>query len=333
MGDFDDMYDMGLVDISGMPTWEEPQDDAFSNTTKYSNYTDNSKVKELKSIEIKLTPVKYLNSQEARYLRASLINNKINDQTIDLEIMHDKYNNNDKFALEVYCNRTMIGYIQKYDSDVNINSFCFDDGQLLDDISLKWSNNKFILSKYIFLTEKKVINEKIIEEPNKDSWDYKLLEWADENNIPDMQINYDVDDVIEDIKEEIKFRVGKVDYQDIITNSISRQRVLDCINIDDILEEQTLEFNLPFLFSDRNGIKHMNVSIPNHIVSSIIKKHASTKIINYGIPKNKDDLMNLEHLNLSWQKKILSKEIFNLKNLKKLNINFVTLSSIFNQKY
>jgi hypothetical protein len=39
--------------------------------------------------------------------------------------MHDKYNNYDPLSLEVYNNGIVIGYIQKYNSSVNIDKFCF----------------------------------------------------------------------------------------------------------------------------------------------------------------------------------------------------------------
>lgn len=155
MGDFDYMYERGLVDASGMSRWEDEPE--------YTNYEYPVINKELKSIEIRLTPAKHLTSENAKYLRASLINNKINKDEINLELMHDRYNSSDKFAIDVYCNGTSIGYIQKYDNEVNIDSFCFVNGELLEDISLEWTNNKLILSKYVPLKEKMLSDEQIIK--------------------------------------------------------------------------------------------------------------------------------------------------------------------------
>ena len=174
MGMYDDIMDMGGFDDEGMPNFlnhdqEEDDNDYYTKTT----YTQSTQ--QLQSIEINLTPSKYLNS-EARYLRAKLINNELKSSDINLEIMHDKYNNNDSLALEIYCSNVMIGYIQKYNSSVKINDFCFIGNQKIKDLTLKWKNNKFYLSKI----EKKEIQPTV---SNDTRWMTVLFSWADANDI------------------------------------------------------------------------------------------------------------------------------------------------------
>ena len=142
MGDFDDMYDMGLVDKSGMPIWEE-------NDTNYSTVHHNTNlVKE--SIIVSLTPDKYLNNEQ-QYKRSKFLNGHLDSYT--LEVLHDNYNQNDSFALKVYCDGVMIGYIQKYNNPNNINEFSFKDNNPRSDLGIEFSNNTLTLYKYLSKNE------------------------------------------------------------------------------------------------------------------------------------------------------------------------------------
>jgi len=89
------------------------------------------------NIEVELTPAKYLTSEQ-RYIRAQLINNKITESEHKLEILHDKFNEHDSLALEVYTNQIFIGYILK--NSPSIDSFCFNNDNLLRDISIIWDD-------------------------------------------------------------------------------------------------------------------------------------------------------------------------------------------------
>jgi len=162
MDDFSNEIKLGLKDI------DNKHKDSY-------NLKDNNI---LTSIEINLIPNKYLNTEE-RYLRAKLLNNKANSSNITLEIMHDRYNDDDSLALEVYYNHVMIGYIQKYNRSVNINNFCFINNQIIKDLTLKWENNKFYLSKKVQFT----IQNKVNTHNLYPKWMVALFYWADTNNI------------------------------------------------------------------------------------------------------------------------------------------------------
>ena len=131
MGDWDYINEhMGGHDDDGLPNFmNEP---GFSDDNYYDEVEDDT-YHNSNSIEIVLTPNKYLDS-ESRYLRAQLINNKLTNFT--LEVMHDIYNQHDSLALEVYCNKVHIGFIQKYDSHIDINKFCFNN-DVLKNITLE----------------------------------------------------------------------------------------------------------------------------------------------------------------------------------------------------
>ena len=131
MGEWSDMeYDMGFLDYNGNILVDD-----------INEITDNTNNLEEEYIEVHLTPSKYLSSEE-KYIRTNLINNKLNNSQINLEVFHDKYNNYDPLAIEVYCNKTMIGYIRKDTS--KIDTFCFENNKIKN-LSLQWENNKFLL--------------------------------------------------------------------------------------------------------------------------------------------------------------------------------------------
>ena len=157
MGDFDYGMEHGLWDADGVPHWLGDEEEQIKD-----DYYHHKKNTTLNSIEIHLTPSKYLDS-DGRYLRAKLTNNKLSSSDIKLEVMHDKYNNNDSLALEVYNKGVMIGHIQKYDSSIDINRFCFVNSKLINTLTLKWDNNNFKLSKNVPIKESKFSNNEIIQ--------------------------------------------------------------------------------------------------------------------------------------------------------------------------
>ncbi len=87
---------------------------------------------------------------EERYERANLY--KEYDIEIELELIHNKGNEHDIRALEVYHNQLYIGHIRKIfqDDDIDnskiINDFCFEDNKLRD-VSLFWSGEEFYLRR------------------------------------------------------------------------------------------------------------------------------------------------------------------------------------------
>jgi hypothetical protein len=157
MGDFDDGYEAGLWGHDGIP---------------YDRYVggddenrDIEAIKKLESIKISLTPTKYLDS-DGQYMRAKLINNELSESDVSLEVMHDKYNSHDSKALQVFCNQISIGYIQKYDDEEDIDDFCFIENDKAINLTLRWTDNHFLLSRKLTRAEK-VILEKILDEEHR----------------------------------------------------------------------------------------------------------------------------------------------------------------------
>ena len=160
MGMYDDIMDMGGFDDDGMPNFLN------DNQEDYNNHSPDMNT-ELETIEINLTPSKYLTT-EARYLRAKLTNNELDSSDIKLEVMHDKYNNNDSLALEVYNNGVMIGHIQKFDSSINIDDFCFINENKITNLILEWKNDKLYLSKKLSYSEQEEIKQLKKEKDEED---------------------------------------------------------------------------------------------------------------------------------------------------------------------
>ena len=125
-----------------------------------------------KTIKINLTPNKYL-SQESKYLRAKLVSDELVNSDINLEVIHDIENKNDSLALEVYFNKISIGFIQKFNSEFDIDDFCFNTEGKKRKLLLKWENGEFLLSreKSIHITD--------------ENWMEKLWQWADDCNFSD----------------------------------------------------------------------------------------------------------------------------------------------------
>ena len=142
MSDFDDLYERGLVDKSGMPLWDD--DIKFKKSFKSISIPDKI-VDDTTEIKIELTPVKYINNQESLSMRESLFKNRLS--VIDLKLEHQKDNNYDEFALKVLCNDIFIGYILKYKDTQKINNFSFKYKNLNPSIKLIWKFDSLYLKK------------------------------------------------------------------------------------------------------------------------------------------------------------------------------------------
>ena len=162
MGDFDDGREMGLWGDDGIPYWmdDDVKDDKYIKND-YDSSTSIPKYQNIKatdnSIDINLTPSKYLSSEEQN-LRNRLINNELNSSQINLKVIHNPKNTHDSLALEVYNNNVKIGHIQKYDNPIDINQFCFINNKKVDNLKIEWIDNKFKLLKDI-VTNKKVVHQ------------------------------------------------------------------------------------------------------------------------------------------------------------------------------
>tara|TARA_Y100000310_G_scaffold281393_1_gene301838 strand:- start:1389 stop:2744 length:1356 start_codon:yes stop_codon:yes gene_type:complete len=175
MGDWDYAVEMGLEDLQGNIRVDDHD---------YYNYHDeiNSTKNITESIKIELTPSKYLDSS-SRYLRAQLTNNALSLDDITLELFHDKYNEHDPMAIEVYCKKLFIGYVKKKDGDVDIDNFCFTKGHILRDLTIIWKDNCFEISREGLSQHNDEERSVLL------SYDpvevKKLWDWADEKNIPE----------------------------------------------------------------------------------------------------------------------------------------------------
>ena len=172
MGDWDWAYEHGYEDMQGNLLKDDYEDEHVLD--------ESNKTKATESIVVELTPSKYLDS-DGRYIRAKLTNNDLNAKEINLEVFHDKSNERDPYALEVFCNRKFIGHIQKYNSYLNIDEFCFTESGVKRKLTIEWGKNHFILSRYLV--------DEPVSEFRKDggiplgseTWMEKIWSWENEN--------------------------------------------------------------------------------------------------------------------------------------------------------
>jgi len=97
----------------------------------------------IQGIKIELTPSKYLSS-ESRYIRAKLLDQELDAPNVALEVLHDRENENDALALEVFCNRVSIGYIRKHNNEIDIDRACFLNGKK-NKLNLELNGDEFTL--------------------------------------------------------------------------------------------------------------------------------------------------------------------------------------------
>ncbi len=115
MGDFDDGMEMGLWGSDGIPDWDD-------------EYEREEVFDDREHIIIQLTPSKFLKEHQ-KNKRDELFRNYDKFDYGALVIVHNRYNKDDKFALEVYYQRVFIGHVRGKFNDNNntdqINDFCF----------------------------------------------------------------------------------------------------------------------------------------------------------------------------------------------------------------
>jgi Leucine-rich repeat (LRR) protein len=188
MGDWDYAVEHGFEDSNG---------DGNAQIHDYYNDEDSHEKEgksSVKSISVQLTPSNYLDSK-SRYMRANLVNHRLDSMQVVLEVLHDRFNEQDSLALEVYCNQHFIGYIQKKYSEVNIEEFCFSGGEVLRDLILDWKDNHFELT-----CKKSTSNDSIKPislAPYERRSIQHLWEWADYHDISEIEFPRNHDDLIE----------------------------------------------------------------------------------------------------------------------------------------
>lgn len=198
MSDFDDLYERGLVDGSGMPTWEEDTND-YNRKKKYVIKKCQKKLdydgKLVQYITTSLTPLKYLSDNEKK------MRNKLALGSEDLELVHESTNEYDSLALKVLYKGIKIGYLQKKNLNYDLNSFCFINKNLkknLKLISVSFDHIKVIeinTNEQIIYSDKKIIQT--IREIFKD--DSLQLNKTHIHNI-----RYLINKITDDIESEVK---------------------------------------------------------------------------------------------------------------------------------
>ncbi len=134
----------------------------FFNLIKCSyKKSDDSEFNYLKVI---LTPMDLLKSDE-RFKRAQLY--QLGNQKINLNIMYDRFHEDDDKSLEVYYDQIFIGHVrklfnkEKVDKTNIVNEFCFDENNFRD-IKMYWNGESFIIQ-----SEKKVNKDKLEKAVNE----------------------------------------------------------------------------------------------------------------------------------------------------------------------
>lgn len=134
MGDYDYGIEHGMWGTDGIP-YDMNEDEEIQ---VYDN-----------RIIVHLTPRKYLNKHQTEKRREV----DYDDYISGIQVIHDRYNKNDKYALEVFYKNVHIGYIRKkfdqrnIDNTDKINNFCFTNG-IFNDIVLTYVESKLMLIQF-----------------------------------------------------------------------------------------------------------------------------------------------------------------------------------------
>lgn len=190
---------------------------------------------------------------------------------------------------------------------------------------------------------KKLLNitNEILEKKDEE-WTKKLWAWADENDIPDLFINFTMDNVIEDINKmillkinsDIKYESPYLMAQDLLAQARIESAISD--NIANIINAVTFTIDLPFLLFDLNkNPYHFELEFSSKIIKNILEHNKKMYKTHYGIYRRKNLLLQTENLDLSYKRILLTKDIFKLRNIKKINFanNFFSRAETTNNDY
>jgi hypothetical protein len=201
LSDWDDMIDMGYGNSDGTLT------DRFYDSCEDYEDTQNHKI-EYEYIEVDLTPSEYLSSNE-KYIRAKILNHKELVDWNDFELMHEKSNNYDSMAIQVFYNEIFIGYIKKNNSRFSsseINTFCFEHNNLIE-LWINFVDDSFQIRRVLNETIKQKKEEakeleyqrKVLEEKHKKNQETELnreklkeMEIAKLKSLKDFLVNLDL---------------------------------------------------------------------------------------------------------------------------------------------
>ena len=177
------------------------------------------------------------------------------------------------------------------------------------------------------LSGSKSLTSDIIEE-----WMQKLWEWADENNIASYtKIRYSLYELLHELRLNIIYKFQKEYKIDLLKDEMSCIRILDGLetNIKSILEVCEFKIDIPFIsFDSYNSPIHLDLILDKSMIQEAQYKTSMNKNIFLGIPRNKNELLNLNQLNLEVQGiKEFPEVLFNLTKITVLNIQGNSLSS------
>jgi len=170
------------------------------------------------------------------------------------------------------------------------------------------------------LSDKTSLTTESVEEWIKELWD-----WADENDISDLQDQkYSSYDVVKNMEAIIHDKF-KVEHNiDVNKDLMARSRIYYAVssNIKNIRNITSFDISLPFLAAkDNNGPIHFYISFTKSEITEIIKHNSINKNIINGIPRDKDRLIFLSELTLESQElESIPIGFFKLVNLIKLNL-------------
>ena len=181
-------------------------------------------------------------------------------------------------------------------------------------------NAKVALSKSKSLLN---ITNRILEKKDNE-WIERLLKWADEKNIPDALINFNMDNVIENINKMILLKINSDLKNESAKNELMIQMRIEAAisdNITNIINAVTFIINLPFLSIDLNkNPYHFELEFPSKIIKKILEHNKKLHKTHYGIHRKRNLLLQTENLDLSYKCILLTEDVFKLRNIKKINL-------------
>lgn len=173
------------------------------------------------------------------------------------------------------------------------------------------------------------ITRKILEKKD-DDWIQRLWKWADENDIPDIFINFTMDNVVEDLYKMILFKINSdINYDSLDLMAQARIESAISDNITNIINPVAFIISLPFLLFDLNkNPYHFELEFSFKIIKNILESNKKMYKTHYGIHRKKNLLLETENLDLSYQGRLLTEDIFKLKKLKKINLTYNRFSKV-----
>lgn len=132
------------------------------------------------------------------------------------------------------------------------------------------------------------ITRKILEKKD-DDWIQRLWKWADENDIPDIFINFTMDNVVEDLYKMILFKINSdINYDSLDLMAQARIESAISDNITNIINPVAFIISLPFLLFDLNkNPYHFELEFSFKIIKNILESNKKMYKTHYGIHRKK----------------------------------------------